>query len=280
MTVLIVTRSDLSKAIANKRAGKYKTHKLQGIKPPLSPEVNYRKILQYYIDQMNAQIERILFPLLTEREPDFVTDTVNQDLRAVLKTIENNFINNKGFAQTAAHYLTKSVNAQNKKRMQAAFERSFGIKTYDIVREEKLENALERHIHRNVNLIKTIPLKHFSRIRGALSSGILNGDSAIDIRDNIRNIFGVTEKRARLIARDQTAKINGDLTRLRAISVGSKRYTWIGRGKAEDERDTHVELNNKEFAWNDPPVTNEQGDRNNPGGDYQCRCWARPIIDI
>lgn len=277
---VMTMRSALSKAIANKRSGKYKTYKLEGIKPPLSPQVTYRKILQNYLNLMNEQIERRLFPLLTEREPEFYTDTANQDLRAVLKTIEDNFVNNKGFAQTAAHYLTKAVNAQNKKRMQAAFEKSFGIKTFEIVREEKIEKALEQSIKKNIALIKTIPEEHFKRIRATLSRGVLNGHKASDIRSKIREDFGVSDRRARFIARDQTAKLNSNLTEIRSINVGSKGYHWIGRGRAEGERPMHMALNNKYIAWDKKPVTNPQGQHNHAGEDYNCRCYARPVIAI
>lgn len=41
----------------------------------------------------------------------------------------------------------------------------------------------------------------------------------------------------------------------------------------------HQELDGTEQSWDDPPVTNEDGDRNHPGEDYQCRCVAYPILD-
>ena len=32
------------------------------------------------------------------------------------------------------------------------------------------------------------------------------------------------------------------------------------------------------FDWDDPPVTNDDGDTNAPGEDYRCRCVAIPQI--
>ena len=44
-------------------------------------------------------------------------------------------------------------------------------------------------------------------------------------------------------------------------------------------REMHKALAGKVFSWDDPPITNEKGDRNNPGQDYGCRCYARPIVE-
>jgi uncharacterized protein with gpF-like domain len=42
----------------------------------------------------------------------------------------------------------------------------------------------------------------------------------------------------------------------------------------------HRALEGTVHSYNDPPVTNKQGDRNHPGGDYQCACQAEPVIDL
>lgn len=88
----------------------------------------------------------------------------------------------------------------------------------------------------------------------------------------------VSESRAELIARDQTLKLNGQLneTAQRAAGVGS--YTWSGSLDAR-ERPMHRELEGLTFSWDSPPVTNEDGDTNHPGQDYQCRCIAIPLIE-
>ena len=41
----------------------------------------------------------------------------------------------------------------------------------------------------------------------------------------------------------------------------------------------HKDLDGKIFEFANPPITNEKGDRNNPGEDWQCRCEAIPIVE-
>jgi SPP1 gp7 family putative phage head morphogenesis protein len=83
--------------------------------------------------------------------------------------------------------------------------------------------------------------------------------------------------RARLIARDQTLKLSAAITEFRMRAAGVSRYRW-STSQDERVRTMHAELHGQEFSFDDPPVTNPQGESNNPGGDYQCRCVATPLL--
>ena len=51
--------------------------------------------------------------------------------------------------------------------------------------------------------------------------------------------------------------------------------------KPGDVRYSHGILEGKIFSWNNPPITTPPGEperRNNPGQDYNCRCFAIPIV--
>jgi SPP1 gp7 family putative phage head morphogenesis protein len=105
---------------------------------------------------------------------------------------------------------------------------------------------------------------------------LIDGTNLNDLTTKIYDIMSertdVTDSRARLIARDQTAKLNGELTQIRQQDLGVESYVWRTVGD-ERVRDTHEENDGQTFAWSDPPA--ETG---HPGEDYQCRCWAEPIL--
>lgn len=82
----------------------------------------------------------------------------------------------------------------------------------------------------------------------------------------------VSESRAELIARDQTAKTSGSISKFRQRNAGVTSYTWSG-SLDERERETHLANEGKEFDWNDPPA--ETG---HPTEDVQCRCVAVPVM--
>jgi SPP1 gp7 family putative phage head morphogenesis protein len=88
--------------------------------------------------------------------------------------------------------------------------------------------------------------------------------------------FGVSERRAELIARDQTLKLNGQINKHRQQAAGITKYTW-GTSGDEQVRETHAALDGTTQSWDSPPEV-APGRFEHPGGDFQCRCVGIPII--
>lgn len=88
--------------------------------------------------------------------------------------------------------------------------------------------------------------------------------------------FKKLQTRASLIARDQTNKLNGTLNRVRQEESGIEDYTWRDVGDSR-VRHEHRKLDGKVFSWSKgaPSLGGL-----NPGDDYNCRCWADPVIDL
>jgi SPP1 gp7 family putative phage head morphogenesis protein len=91
--------------------------------------------------------------------------------------------------------------------------------------------------------------------------------------------FGVSQRRAAFIARDQVAKLNGDLTRLRQTDLGIDNYIWR-TSLDERVRPGHAQLEGMRQSWDKPPIVDPKtGRRAHPGGDFNCRCTAEPDIE-
>jgi SPP1 gp7 family putative phage head morphogenesis protein len=114
----------------------------------------------------------------------------------------------------------------------------------------------------------------------AILNGVLPGQDRVeDVRGRLMDKFGLSKSRADLIARDQTLKLNSQLSQARATSVGVTSYTWV-TSRDERVRSGHAALHGKVFRYDTPPVTNPRtGEVNHPGGDFQCRCVAVPNTD-
>ena len=97
------------------------------------------------------------------------------------------------------------------------------------------------------------------------------GNSIEKIEEELKKSEEIGENRARLIARDQTSKFNGQLTQLRQQELGITSYIWT-TSKDERVRSTHRVLDGKTFTW-------EKGSKiGHPGQEINCRCIAQPII--
>lgn len=152
-----------------------------------------------------------------------------------------------------------------------------------VVKIDPTRGGKDRAIHQawareNVDLITSLDDQFFDDLTVHVQQAVEEGVSTKDLIGVIRDRTGVAESRARLIAVDQIGKLNGQITKQRHLDVGITRYEW---STSDDERvrPMHRALEGTIHSWGSPPVTNPAGDRNDPGGDYRCRCSAIPHVD-
>ena len=156
--------------------------------------------------------------------------------------------------------------------------------------EPWLNGYLQDWTMQNVSLIKDIPLDSIEKMQQLITTSVLRGDSRKFLKDQVKNLLNISEGRAKLIARDQTSKLYGTLTKLRSLANGWEYYEWVTAG---DERvreiprnnrtEDHAKLEGKIFKFTEPPITvlrgKRAGERNNPTESIQCRCIAAVIFD-
>src|SRR6186713_586691 len=134
-----------------------------------------------------------------------------------------------------------------------------------------LQSALAVFEAQNIALIKSIPVQALGSLQGKIVDAVRTGATLKDTQAMIRNTYGVTDRRAALIARDQIGKLNGQLTRMRQEAMGITQYTWRGILDAR-ERPEHVAREGRVFSWDKPP------DDGHPGEPIRCRCSAEPVL--
>lgn len=139
--------------------------------------------------------------------------------------------------------------------------------------EPWLRDELRVFATQNVSLISSISDDYFKQIENRVFAGVRAGDRHEDIAAELRERYDVTESRARLIARDQVSKLNGNLTELRQTEMGVTHYIWRTVGD-ERVRESHRAKDGEKFAWDDPP-----SDTGHPGSDFQCRCASEPVLE-
>lgn len=135
----------------------------------------------------------------------------------------------------------------------------------------------QEFIHNNTELIR-LEERARAEVRGVIEGPLRQGVSVEEVRKKIEERLGVVRSRAELIARDQTLKLYGQIQQARQTAAGIEEYTW---STSEDERvrAAHEHLEGTTQRWDDPPVVDPKtGRKAHPGGDFQCRCAAIPIL--
>ncbi len=185
--------------------------------------------------------------------------------------------------------MVRHANDQNKDQTQKTYKSAFGIDLTGMLGDEVVKKQLDDAIRENVGLIKSIQTDFINDIGSKVFTNLFDGGRHENLVSLIRERGQVTESRAKLIARDQTAKLNSALTETRQKALGIDLYDWGGAGD-ERERDSHFVLNGKTCKYSDPTVYSDDGGKTwkkrksigafegKPGDDYQCRCVALPKI--
>ncbi len=120
-------------------------------------------------------------------------------------------------------------------------------------------------------LIKSVQREQLDRINLCLKRGIREGRLLESMSKDIQQATGLSERRARLIARDGVLSFSGDLTRYHQKSAGIKQYRWQ-TSRDERVRKSHRDRNDKVYDWDGPGPY--------PRSEVNCRCDAIPVLDF
>jgi SPP1 gp7 family putative phage head morphogenesis protein len=117
------------------------------------------------------------------------------------------------------------------------------------------------------------------KLREELEQMVSAGTPRQDVRDYIKARLGVSDTRAKFIARQETSLYTSKLKEAQYKGAGIEQYRWKTAGDVRVRHD-HRALNNKTFSWDNPPVVDERtGRKGHPGEDFNCRCIAVPIVE-
>ncbi len=241
-------------------------------------EIQYSQVLQRLVNAVKKDIDDQIVPLVHAKAPEYVQDEWGADIQAIVDTLLAKW-RSPPFVRLANQMATSFVRTtlsvidrQNK--------REFGI---DVLQNSpKMRANLGAAAIQNAKLIESIPEQYLNRVSNSVFANMRTGLLPAVVAKQIEHEYGVTQSRARFIARDQTAKVNGELTKQRQVDAGYLYFKWLD-GNDERVRSSHRAIANADvgfgpgvYRWDKLPK-NERGEPIQPGSDFQCRCSSRPI---
>lgn len=255
---------------------------------PTAEAIHYYRLLKYWVELVQYIVKRDIVPILPDilAQAPMPTALPQPRTDAAGKTIDQAFADaeaeaaaaipdpviQRGAQQTALRVTEWNANELNKQVQKVA-----KINLYD--NTTGLAEHLELFVSDNVKLIKSVAFGQLDDLKGVVTRGARAGLRHTEVAAQIEKQFGVTKRRAAVIARDQVGKLNGEMNQLRQQNLGVRRYRW-STSQDERVRDSHRSLNGTIQEWAKPPVVDPRtGERGHPGQPIQCRCSAIPIID-
>jgi SPP1 gp7 family putative phage head morphogenesis protein len=143
--------------------------------------------------------------------------------------------------------------------------------------EAGLQAQLDLYLANNAKLIGSMSGDYVNKVMSSVRRHTQAGHRPVVfealIRKDLKKQFKTVKNKARLIARDQVNKLNGNLTQMRQTGLGIDRYTWR-TSRDERVRPSHRVKEGNVYSWDDPP-----SDTGHPGNDPLCRCSAEPYLE-
>jgi SPP1 gp7 family putative phage head morphogenesis protein len=227
------------------------------------------------VRELKNQVESQLIPLLEQVQPEYIQDSAGSAKRFLndaLTGIEQTPVIAERTQRRIATRMANSAETFNRNRFINDINQAVGVSLRGVIKKEGVATQVNASIETNIGLIKSIPEQYHGKLRRIINEGIERGDDAFSLRQQINELGQVTERRARFIARDQTAKLNSAITEARQTRVGVTHYFWR-TSMDERVRPSHLDKEGVRFAWDSPPA-----DTGHPGQDFNCRCSAEPDL--
>ena len=244
---------------------------------PKSQERQYTRDLHRLTNKMKSLIKEYLYPAIPEMiaevgsyTPDRSDDYMDR-LRQIINFIRVRIKPLTDETIIAAAQEGVEISKYNESQFQKMNRSVFGIDLYQD--EPWLEDQLKLFANQNAQLITGMTSQELERVAGIVERGLQQGERFTQIAEELQKSFGISHRRATLIARDQTSKLNSSLSKLRQQELGIEEYIWQTSGD-ERVRPTHRANDGKKFRWDKPPSKT-----GHPGHDVNCRCVAVGVIE-
>ena len=246
-------------SVKKSREMKPRYKKLRAIRPNKGIEMDYRKKLAALIVRMQKEAQREILRVYRGEEAQIATDAVPANvLYRLIRNLRDKYqklFNKKSLS--LSRWFVNNVNRYTEVSLKGALEHYQSEKfkrelsdlglLHNFRQTPALTNAAQSFVHENVNLIKSIPEKYFTEVEGMVMRGIRDEKPSSWVNDELAKRYGITTRRAIMIARDQNHKATEQLNRTRQLGLGVKRGMWQHATGVKEPRHSHEQANGKIF---------------------------------
>lgn len=195
---------------------------------------------------------------------------------------------NKPQLAALAHKFATQTQTLQRKQLHGHVHEAIGVDVNKI-HDPDISGRSAAFVRENVRLISRIPIALHDDVEELVLDAVRAAKPGLNLAKEIHERFAISERHARMIARDQIGKYHADVNHTRQRAMGVRRFIWrsVGDervrgdpdGKYPDAEPSHFDLDGEMFDYDDPPVPPGAVEPLLPGQDYSCRCYAEPVLD-
>jgi uncharacterized protein with gpF-like domain len=274
-----------------KKTGKVR---LKPARPPVKAEMFFRARLEREVQRMHLEVQA-----LANRQT--FLKTKYQDLWAAMDKWQNRFDN---ISQGMGKRLAQDVFDMSKEKLIKQLADRLKVNVDILFDNKKFADMIDTATFEAASLIKSIPSDYIGQVARAVLTHTKQQPlpEGRTLYQQIQHIGGVSKNRAKFIARDQTSKISGEITKFQNKEAGIATYQWstsrdsrvVGTPggkypKGNEKHGNHYKMEGMYCKWDDSTVYSVDGVRwkkrtadmpkGNPQEEIGCRCVAIPVLD-
>ncbi len=253
---------------------------LHPVRPNAGVEAAYRRRLWRLIEEMRDSFAYRIKAAYRANEPimardDLPASEIQDAIRKLARQWQHRF---DGAAPDLAKFFAIAASRRSDAMLKSVLKK-IGF-TVQFKMSRAMRDILKATIEQNVQLIKSIPEEYLTQVQGSVMRAVQTGRDLGPLAKEIEAHYGVTRRRAALIARHQNNMATAAMTHARQTEVGIEEAIWQHSGGGREPRPTHVANSGKRYkvaeGWFDP----EKRVRRKiwPGELISCKCVSRPIV--
>jgi SPP1 gp7 family putative phage head morphogenesis protein len=241
-------------------------------------EAEYRQRLHALIEEMNNSILYWVSASYRANEPIATMaadDSSAVELRATMRKMGSRWQKkfDQGADRLAKWFADKTKDYSDRTLRQILKDAGF---TVELKMTAAVNDAYQAIIGENINLIKSIASRNLTQVETMVMQSVQHGRDLGTLADSLKQEFGVTRRRAALIARDQNNKATASITKTRQQQLGITQAKWRHSSGGKHPRPSHLNANGD--VYDVAKGMYLDGKWVWPGTEINCRCTSASVI--
>lgn len=252
-----------------------------------SQQNKYIDALTSLVERMSSECSKKIIKLFKSETADQFYDTaMDANIASQARILTNALMDKfeKLFASVSKPLSEKMVNGADKTSKTNLYtslkDLSGGVSLKTNILTEDLSTVIKASVSENVSLIKSIADYYLGSVQKAVMRSITSANGLQTLQPALEKYEGITKRKAKNIALDQTRKVYNAINKGRMEKIGITEFEWLHSGGGQHPRKDHMEWNGKIFSFDNLPIDAGLNEPVIPGQAPNCKCTMRPVIQI
>lgn len=242
-------------------------------------EAAYYRDLMRLIREMDDSLTYWLQANYRKHESAIAQDSVADELQKVMNKLTARW---RMQFNEVARYLAKKQSKRWQQHADTSLmdklkQSGFAVK---FRHSKAVTDGLDVILNQNGGLIKSIADHHLEEVSQLVQRSVMDGRDLATLTSELKERYGITQRRAAFIARDQNNKATSFITRTRQIEMGLTEAIWCHSSAGKHPRPMHVKAGRERLRYDIRKGADVDGNGKLifPGEEPNCRCTSQVII--